>query len=194
MAPLHVQPELITRSQRGDAQAFDRLVSLTFQNVYNTAYRMVNNANDASDATQEAFIRAFKSIKSYRRDASFSTWLYRIVVNVCLDIIRRKRRDPASASDLESDTDLPTGIGSPDRPPMPEQMAETRERQAVVHAAIGKLSEEHRTVLVLFDIQGLTYDEISETLGIPVGTFKSRLNRALMALKTLLEPHMELLS
>ncbi len=194
MAPLHVQPELITRSQRGDAQAFDRLVSLTFQNVYNTAYRMVNNANDASDATQEAFIRAFKSIKSYRRDASFSTWLYRIVVNVCLDIIRRKRRDPASASDLESDTDLPTGIGSPDRPPMPEQMAETRERQAVVHAAIGKLSEEHRTVLVLFDIQGLTYDEISETLGIPVGTVKSRLNRARMALKTLLEPHMELLS
>lgn len=194
MAPLLVHPELITRSQRGDAKAFDQLVSLTFQNVYNIAYRMVNNADDASDATQEAFIRAFKSIKSYRRDASFSTWLYRIVVNVCLDIIRRKRRDPASASDLGSDTDLPTGTSPLAQPPMPEQVAETRERQAVVHGAIGKLSDEHRAVLVLFDIQGLTYDEIAETLGIPVGTVKSRLNRARMALKGLLEPHMELLS
>jgi len=126
MAPLHIQPELITRSQHGDAKAFDQLVGIAFQHVYNTAYRIVNNADDASDATQEAFIRAFKSVRSYRHDASFSTWLYRIVVNVCLDIIRRKRRDPASASDLHSDTDLPAPAEPLEQSAMPEQTAETR--------------------------------------------------------------------
>ena len=193
MATLHIEPELIARSQRGDAQAFDEVVGAAFESVYNTAYRMVGDPDDASDATQEAFVRAFKSLKSFRRDASFSTWLYRITTNVCLDLIRRSRRHASSVKSIESADDDAPAPELPDDTWMPHEVTETHERQEIVHKAIGTLTEEQRSVLVLFDIQGLAYEEISESLQIPVGTVKSRLNRARLALTKALGPQMELL-
>jgi RNA polymerase sigma-70 factor (ECF subfamily) len=87
VATLRIEPRLIARAQRGDAAAFDQVVSAAFQTVYNTAYRIVGNADDACDATQETFVRAFRAIRSFRSEASFSTWLYRITINVCLDLL-----------------------------------------------------------------------------------------------------------
>ena len=193
MATLHIEPELIARSQRGDARAFDEVVGAAFQTVYNTAYRMVGDPDDACDATQETFVRAFKSLKSFRRDASFGTWLYRITTNVCLDLIRRNRQQAANVKDLESTDDDTPSTELPDEAWAPHEVAETHERQAIVQRAIGTLTDEQRSVIVLFDIEGLAYEEIAESLEIPVGTVKSRLNRARLALKNALEPQMELL-
>ncbi len=168
---------LVRRVRGGDTAAFTRLVELCAPRVYNLAYRMVNNTDDAQDIAQEAFLRVYQALPSFKGDAAFSTWLYRIVVNACYDELKRRGRRPATFSDLETDDGTPTtdtlttGESAEDR-------LLTRERQGVVQAAIRALPEPFRLVLVLYDVQGVSYQEIADILHTNIGTVKSRLNRA----------------
>ncbi len=182
----------IRAAQRGDGRAFDRLVDSHYRAVYNTAYRMLGIASAADDATQASFLRVYEALGSFRGDASFSTWLYRITMNVCLDELRRRKNEPASLTD-EDEEGEPTGERDlPDESDEPARSAEQRELQRLVHEGIGRLPEDFRTIIVLYDLRGLSYQEISEVLGIPLGTVKSRLNRARNALRAEMAGHLEL--
>ena len=175
----------------GGPQAFDRLVQEHYVLVYNTAYRMLGSADLAEDATLEAFTRAYRSLDRFRGEAAFSTWLYRIVTNVCLDHVR-VAGPPTLSLDAGVGEDGEQQREIPDDRLGPAQVAEQRERQRLVHRALQQLSEEHRAVLVLYDLNGFAYEEVAQILGVPVGTIKSRLNRARHALKQELGPYAEL--
>ena len=184
--------ELIDRAQSGDTSCFDRLVEAHHSTLYNAAYRMLGDSSSAADATQVALVRAWEALSSFRGDSAFTTWLYRIVMNVCLDEIRRRRGQPVSlvAEDAEEDELEERDI--PDESDEPGMRAEQRERQEIVQAAIGRLPEDYRAIIVLYDIRGLSYQDISVALEIPLGTVKSRLNRARNALRDEMAPHLEL--
>jgi len=182
----------IRAAQRGDRRAFDQLVDAHYRSVYNTAYRMLGGESAAADATQATFLKVYEALESFRGDASFSTWLYRITMNVCLDDLRRRRNEPLSLTD-EDDEGEPTGERDlPDESDEPGRSAEQRELQRLVHEAIGRLPEDFRTVIVLYDIRGLSYQDISAALDIPLGTVKSRLNRARNALREEMAGELEL--
>ena len=184
--------QLVSLARRGDRSSFDMLVERHYTLAYNTAYRMLDDVDSASDATQAAFVRAYKSLGSFRGRSAFSTWLYRIVCNVCLDLLRNRRNDVVS---LDVAVESPDGTSLhtiPDVSAKPDLSAERSERQRCVHAALRRLSAEYRGVVVLFDLLGFSYDEIADILQIPLGTVKSRLNRARLALKDTLAEDMEL--
>lgn len=186
------EADLVRAARGGDADAFDRLVQSHYRSVYNTAYRMLHTPSAASDATQSTFVRVYEALPSFRGDASFGTWLYRITMNVCLDEIRRNKNQPLSLTDEDDDGEPSGERDLPDLSAEPSVSAEQRELQALVHDAISRLSEDFRTVIVLYDIRGLSYQEISEALEIPLGTVKSRLNRARLALRDEMETWAEL--
>lgn len=186
------ESELVRRAQSGDSSSFDRLVEAHYATVYSTAYRMLGDSSSASDATQTAFLRAFEALDSFRGASAFGTWLYRIVMNVCLDELRKRRNQPVSLVAEEEEEDSLEERDIPDEAEEPAGLVEQRERQAIVQAAIGQLPEDYRAIIVLYDIRGLSYQEISEVLEVPLGTVKSRLNRARHALRELMAPHLEL--
>jgi len=190
---LQIDQQVLRRSQAGDPAAFDQLVDQCYSLVYNTAYRMLADEEEACDATQEAFLRAFEAIRRFRSEASFTTWLYRITTNTCLDLLRRRKRRPGSLRLVgEEDSEEPGVRDIADDSADPAGWAERAERQQLVELGLRRLSVEHRTVIVLCDINGLSYEEIAQVLQVPLGTVKSRLNRARMALKDEIEPHLEL--
>jgi RNA polymerase sigma-70 factor (ECF subfamily) len=183
---------LVQSAQAGDAEAFDRLVELHAPRLYNVALRMLRSPEEAEEAAQEAFVRAYSSLKRFRGSASFGTWLCRITMNICLDQLKRRRRQPLSLDALKpgnpgGEIAWPKGAGDP------AATAEAKERRAIIRAAIDSLPEAQRAVIVLCDLQGLSYEECARALKTRVGTVKSRLNRARLALKTRLEPQLELL-
>jgi RNA polymerase sigma-70 factor (ECF subfamily) len=182
---------LIERCQQGDTFAFDRLVERHGQWVYNLAYRMIGDREEAHDIAQEAFVRAFAAIKGFRRGSSFSTWLYRVTTNACLDEIKRRRRRPAPATSLLSGENLRQD--PPDPAPDVAARVEAIERRQLVRRAIACLPLHHRLALVLYELQGCSYEEVAAIMKTNVGTVKSRLNRARLALKEALQPHLELL-
>jgi RNA polymerase sigma-70 factor (ECF subfamily) len=187
---------LIQRCQGGDTTAFDRLVEQHGQWVYNLACRLVGDRDEAQDLAQEAFVRAFTGIKKFRRGSSFSTWLYRVTTNACLDEIQRRRRRPAPASSLGRPRNGydDSALADPADPALDvSERAEAAERQEVVRRAIASLPLHHRVPLVLCDLQGCSYEEVAAITDTNIGTVKSRLNRARLALKQILEPHLELL-
>lgn len=184
---------LIKLAQEGDRAGFDELVRRHYTLAHNVAYRMLSDHDLAADATQGAFVRAYKAIGRFRHDASFSTWLYRIVTNVCLDHLRQHERTARSLTLLDDDDE--SGLQEmdiPDASADPAGTAEQRARQDVVQQALSRLGVEHRQILVMYDLTGQSYEDISEMLAIPLGTVKSRLNRARHALKAELTEHMEL--
>lgn len=184
---------LIARSKQGDREAFNLLVDRYSTQIYNFAYRMTNKHEDAQDIYQDAFIHAFKGIKNFRADSQFSTWLYRIVRNVFLDEQKRRRSRPAVS--LEENIETEDGSIArevEDDAPSPEEVVQQNERRRLVQAAIAQLPERQREILTLYDLQGLSYEEIASTLEINVGTVKSRLNRARRSLRDRLVPVKEL--
>lgn len=184
--------QLVARAKAGDRRSFDLLVQSHYTLVYNTAYRMLGDTSSAEDATQMAFIRAYRSLSRFRGNSAFSTWLYRIVSNVCLDRLR-KRRDDVVGLDVSYDEDSEAQERPlPDESAEPATNAERSELQRIVHRAISQLPEDHRMVLVLYDITGFSYEEIAGILQIPLGTVKSRLNRARLALRDVIAPDLEL--
>lgn len=175
---------LVERAKRGDLAAFEQLVNQYERKVYSLAYRLMGNHEDANDAAQEAFIRVFRMLPDFRGDSSFATWLFRIVSNACLDELRRRKRQPVTSIDSRievSDGEVEREI--PDAADTPEQALERVEVQKLVQYGIQSLDEDYRSVLVLRDIQGLSYNEVADVLGLTMGTVKSRLNRARAALK-----------
>lgn len=178
------EKELIKRSQRGDVAAFDRLVRRYERSVFNTAYRLSNSYDDASDIAQEAFVRAWNNLKSFRGDAAFSTWLYRIVTNVFLDDRKRKKTRQHRSLEEERELDESNVVRQYEDPaPGPQELAEGDERRRILEQAIAALPEAQRVMVVMYHTQGLAYEEIAEITGLPMGTVKSRLNRARLALR-----------
>ena len=178
---------LLERSKAGDVAAFEILIEAYQKKIFNLAYRIVGNYDDAGDQAQEALIRIFKSIANFKEQSSFSTWVYRITTNVCLDEIRRKKNKRTLSLDEEihfEDGEMKRQIISDD--PLPDEIAEREELRSIVSSAIESLPEEQRIVITLRDIQGLSYEEIAEVLDCPSGTVKSRINRARQALKIVL--------
>ncbi len=185
---------LIRAARDGDLNSFNRLV-LAYQNlVYNQAYRVLGEPQAADDATQEAFISAFRSIRSYR-GGSFRAWLLRIVTNACYDELRRRKRRPTTP--LEPLDDAGEEIESPswmvDPGESPEESAERDELAQAIQHCINALPPEFRAVVALVDVQGMDYAEASEAIGKPLGTVKSRLARARARLRECLQGFWELL-
>jgi len=174
--------ELITQAQQGDRQAFGELVRRHREGVVNVVYRMCGDANLAEDAAQEAFIRAWQHLPGYRPRSPFRNWVYRIATNVALDMLRRERE----TVDIDA-----LSLAASDRGP--EATVEGRERGEQVRQAVLALPPASRTVLVLREYEGLSYREIADMLGIPIGTVMSRLNYARNRLRESLTPYLEVL-
>ena len=162
----------------GDINAYELLVKEYEKNVYNLALRMVGNSEDAADMSQEAFIKAYNSLTSFRGDSKFSVWLYRIVSNVCLDYLRSRGRRQTVSLSTENDDGEDVEIDIADETQSPERLLDRRLTRDAVRRGLAALPPEHRQILLLREIQGLSYDEIADALGIEDGTVKSRIFRA----------------
>lgn len=199
------EDELVRRAAGGDHLAFEALVARYEVQIYNVALRMMGNHADAGDMAQEAIIQAFRKIGAFRGESGFGTWLYRIVTNRCLDELRRRKRrreqlvpvgswEPSGengdrrqgidewGASQGRDDDLPDGHAAG-----PEEAYERLELQELIRKALQRLSEDHRAVIVLREIEGLSYEEIAEAMECSIGTVKSRLSRAREALRDVLE-------
>ncbi len=182
------EEQLIRRAQQGDNGAFEELLLLHQKKVYNLCLRMSANTDDALDLSQEAFIRAWRSLGQYQFEASFSTWLFRLTSNICIDFLRRKkRRQETSLTESYDDSDEGAELSVPDMQPSPEQQAMTNETKIELARAMERLSPEHREILQLRVIEDLQYEQIADILGVRVGTVKSRLARARLSLRRILK-------
>lgn len=180
------EEELARRAAQGDDGAFEQLVLAHQRQVYNLCLRICCNEADAMDLSQEAFIRAWRGLGQYQFGAEFSTWLYRLTRNVCIDFLRaQKRRQtvPLHLNDDEGETELPL----PDTAEGPEERAVAGERRRALAQAMQALSPEHREILTLRVIEDLPYEQIAQILGVRTGTVKSRLARARISLKNILK-------
>ena len=187
------EKKLVEKAKSGDIKAFEKLIEDHQKKVFNIALRMIGDYDEASELAQEAFLKAYKSIKSFKGDSLFSTWIYKITTNVCLDEIRRKRKKLISLDeDIEHDgSEFKRQIK--DHSPGPESLAENNELKRMVKESINLLPEDYKIVIVLRDIQGFSYEEISRIIKCPIGTVKSRINRARRALKKILQKNGELI-
>jgi len=184
---------LIGAAQRGELEAFNSLVLHYQALAYNVALRLMGEEAGAADATQEAFLSAYRSIRRFR-GGSFRAWLLRIVTNACYDELRRRKRRPAIS--LESLTDNPEGESSPEPASStegPEAVTQRSELGRAIRDCLMALEPDFRTVAVLVDVQGFDYHEVSASIGKPLGTVKSRLARARAKLRDCLKGHGELL-
>lgn len=178
--------ELVARARQGEVDAFSSLVTLYETRVYNLAFRITGNAADAADVAQEAFLAAFEGMKRFRAESALYTWLYRIVVNKALSSRRVKSsRREFSVGDDASPLDF-----AMDDCAAPDKIAQRHERAEIVQRAISRLGDDLRAVVVLRDIQGLEYEEIADVLDIALGTVKSRLHRARLALRNSLKAYL----
>lgn len=174
---------LMRRAQKGEVAAFEQIVTAYERKVFALALRSTGSEADAADLTQEAFLRAWRSLGKFRGDSSVSTWLYRITMNLCIDFSRKKSFQAVPLADEEG-SELPL----PDQRTAhsPEAALDTKELSRELNAALGLLSEEHRQIVVLRDVSGLTYQEIAKLLALEEGTVKSRLARARKNLRAIL--------
>lgn len=183
---------LIASAQRGNLDAFNRLVLHYQDRVYSLAYRIVGERESAADAAQEAFVRAYQRLETYR-GGSFKAWLFRITTNACYDELRRRKRRPVTMLN-----ELP-GAESDDGPPLaadtlsPEQAIQQAELNRAIERCIQGLQNDQRTVLVLSDVEGMNYQEIAEITGANLGTVKSRISRARAGVRNCLQGVKELL-
>ncbi|MBK9924969.1 MAG: sigma-70 family RNA polymerase sigma factor [Anaerolineales bacterium] len=178
------EAQLIVQAQNGDRNAFSELVRIHAQGVLNVVYRMCGDMLIAEDASQETFIRAWQNLSSYRPHMPLRNWLYRIAFNAGMDMVRKNKR--IMPDDID---EMPLTDGQPGL----ETLVSQNERTALVQQAIMALPDASRAVLVLREYEGLSYQEISSTLDIPVGTVMSRLNYARNLLKSKLKPQLSLL-
>ncbi len=168
---------LIERCQSGDVGSFEQLIGTHQQYVYNIAFRMMGNEEDAKDAAQEALIKVFKNIGSYRHDSKFSTWLYRIVMNTCKDLLRKRKSNVISIDKGIATDEGEVQMEFEDPNASPVRDYERKEVQETIQEAMEDLPEANKSVLILREIKDYSYDEISDILDIPVGTVRSRINR-----------------
>ncbi len=175
---------VITECREGNTAAFGELVSRYQDRLFNSVVRLVDNAEDARDVVQEAFLHAYQSLHAFKGDSLFFTWLYRIAVNTAISMKRKQRhvlRIQPGGEDKNAIDPL-----DPSESNRPGHAIEMAEEERKVHDALGKLSTEHRAVLVMKDMEGMKYEEMAEVLGVPVGTIRSRLHRARLEIRELL--------
>ena len=180
------EQRLVDAARRGDEAAFESLVRLYEKRVFALAVRMCGNSEDAAEAAQEAFLAAWQGLRFFRGDSSFSTWLYRLTSNACVDLLRREGRHRAAAGpSLDDDQDLNRDVQDVTAL-SPQEEAERRELRAQIEEGLRALSPEHRQVLILREMHQLSYDEIADTLDLDVGTVKSRISRGRKQLRNFL--------
>lgn len=184
---------LIELCQQGDKNAFDALIRKYEQRAYQYAYRLTSNQDEASDIVADAFVRVYSALKNFRGQSSFGTWLYRILTNCYLDM--RKRERNRRHESLEATLQLDNGEVQrqfEDESDGPSELLERNARETAVQGALGNMPEYQQAMLVMYHVEMLSYEEISEALDLPIGTVKSRLNRARVALRDHLSKDMEL--
>ena len=172
---------LLERCLRNDAAAFDEVVQLYKSKVFNYICRMTGDTQEAEDLTQEVFIRLYTSLKSFRSQSSLNTWIFRIASNLCIDRFRRNKKHQAIAYSLDDPSDVEEGGVArelPDTSFEPYRITASNELSRQVTAALEKLPEKLRAVVLLHDIEDLPYDEVAQVVGCPIGTVKSRLFHA----------------
>ena len=174
----------IDDARRGDQEAFAQLVHLYEKRVYALTLRMCKNPADAEEAAQEAFLAAWQGLAFFRGESSFSTWLYRLASNACVDLLRREGRRQSAAGPSLNDEEVQLEV--PDTAPSPQERAEQAELREQIEAGLQALTPDHRQVLILREMHQLSYDEISQVLDVDVGTVKSRINRGRKQLRNFL--------
>lgn len=178
------EQQLVQQAKNGDQAAFERLVERYQNPVYHQALRLLSSPEDAADVTQEVFLKVWRNLPSFRGESGFSTWLYRLTDNAAIDLLRREKKRRGDPSLDDDDQSFDSLLADP--APTPHQAAERAELRRAVADGLSALSEEHRRVLVLREVSGLSYEEIGQQLGLNAGTVKSRIARARLALAKIL--------
>ncbi|MEG2583593.1 MAG: sigma-70 family RNA polymerase sigma factor, partial [Oscillospiraceae bacterium] len=157
------EKELIKRAKNGEVEAFEELISTHEKLIYNISYRMAGNPDDAADMAQEVLIKVFRNIQKFKGDSKFSTWIYRVATNTCLDNVKKMKRHVAFSLDSEVETDEGSiGFDPVDTAPTPEEALISGEMKDSINDAILKLSPEHRQVIVLVDVNGISYEDAAK--------------------------------
>lgn len=183
---------LVARALEGELPAFEKLVSRYQNRIVGYSARMLNDQEEAEDVAQEVFIKAYRSLHSFRGDASFSTWIYRIATNLCIDRLRSRKRRPQQAYSLDEPLDREEESGGrdiADYSAEPVREVEREELRRRVRQVMSEMPERMRTILVMCDMQGMSYEEIAKVLDCPIGTVKSRLFHARADLGRRLRPY-----
>jgi RNA polymerase sigma-70 factor (ECF subfamily) len=187
-----VEMDLVRRAQLGDLKAYDELVQRYQERIYATVYHMTSNHEDANDLAQDSFIKAYQALKSFKGGSSFYTWLYRIAVNKTINFLKqRKNRTHMSLNDLDFNTENNPDLVALISENTPRRDAGLKELQEKLNAALLKLSEPHRLVVVLHDVQGQSHEEIAEIMDCNIGTVRSRLFYARQQLQSLLTDYLK---
>lgn len=174
--------ELIARLQKRDEAAFEELIRQYEKKVYTLCFRMCGNSEDAEEAAQDAFLALWRGIDRFRQESSLSTWIYRLATNACIDTLRRRKKQSGCVS--LDDEEL--FVDAVDTSPQPQETVEHRETQKLLQEGLSALPEEYRKVLILREIEGLSYTEIAESASIELGTVKSRISRGQSLLRNFL--------
>ena len=178
---------LVEAAQRGEVESFNALVRLYEGRVYNLCYRMLGDPESAADAAQDSFLSAFRNLRSFR-GGSFRSWMLRIATNMCYDVLRARKRRPSVSLDIDSDPEAdssPLRLADPSEPP--DDFALRRELASAIQRGLESLPEDQRVILILSDIQGMTYEEIAQVTSTNLGTVKSRLSRGRARLRDVLK-------
>lgn len=188
---------LVRSCQAGDVEATERLIVRYQDRIYNVILKIVSNPDDAAELTQETFVKVIEKVTSFRAKSSFYTWLFRVAVNTALNFCRRQFKVSAQSLDAE----VKTGYGESaaklsdylkdDREPDPVEAAQSKETGEIILKALSKVQDEHRVILVLRDIEGMSYAEVAATLKLELGTVKSRISRARAELREILSAVLE---
>lgn len=180
------EQELVARAKAGDDEAFAQLMRANEKRIYNLTLRMTGNPEDAMDLAQEAFLNAWRGLKFFQGDSAFSTWVYRLASNACIDHLRRKKRRQDISAPMPTDEEDDSQPDIPDDRFRPDRELERRELRRAVIQGLKQLSDEHRQVLVMRELNGLSYQEIADVLDLEAGTVKSRIARARNSLRKIL--------
>lgn len=174
---------LIKKAQEGDEKSFEALISGCHKKAYNIAFRYLRNEQDALDAIQESYIKIFRSLINFKGESKFDTWVYRIVVNTCNDILRKNSKLKNTDSIYQTKDEKETVLEIPDLTQAPENIVDRQEEANILLECLKKLNQNQKEIIILRDIQGFTYEEISDILQCTTGTVKSRLSRSRLKLR-----------
>jgi len=178
---------LIKRSQKGDIDSFEQLISDNSKLAYNIALKMLKNKEDAEDVSQEALIKVYKNIDRFNMNSSFKTWMYRIVVNTCLDHMRKNKNTVVSIDKPIKTEHNEFQVEIEDKRPSPEEIFERKETQKLVIEALNQLDDNFKSAIILRDINDFSYEEIADILTCSLGTVKSRISRGRQKLREIIE-------
>jgi len=184
------EKELITRAKTGDEASFEKLIESCKTKAYNIAWRYMRNEQDALDALQESFIKVFRHLGKFKGESSFDTWVYRIVVNTCNDMLRKNNNLKAVTTVFANDEEEAV-VRLPDTGPTPWEVLEQKEKSQFILDCLEILQPDQKEIIILRDIHGFSYQELTEVLECSIGTVKSRINRARKRLKQIIMEHKE---